>query len=152
MSPSPAVPEIPVVAPQRVRETIVAIIGAARASGWTVEAIATASGVKRDTIKGWLSDGKEPTLSKALSVAVVIGERAVNTILSLIGYGGATPLDEPDQVNPAQIVASGLADFSVIATAAVDGRIDHTERPACEEAADNLIATLLPISSAGKAS
>ena len=147
---SEAAAETPVVAPDRVRATVLAIIQGARASGWTVESLAVASGVKKDTIKGWL-EGKEPSLSKALSIAVVIGERAVNSILALIGYGGATPLDEPDEMNPALITATALAHLSTIAAAAADGRIDHTEQPACQLAADHLIATVLPLSSAGQA-
>ncbi len=144
-------PDFGVVSPDRVRNTVVAMIGAARASGWTIESIASASGVKRDTIKGWLADGKEPSLSKALSVAVVLGERAVNTVLAIIGYGGATPLDEPDTPDLHQLVAAGLGDFHVIAAAAADGRIDHTEEAPVQEAADHLIASLLPLSSARRA-
>ena len=37
-----------------------------------------------------------------------------------------------------------------IGQAAADNRIDHTERPRTTEAADNLIATIVPLSSAGR--
>jgi tellurite resistance protein len=49
------------------------------------------------------------------------------------------------------MTAAAMQHLSVIATAAADGRIDHVERPAVREAADMLIATVLPVSSHGDA-
>jgi len=117
---------------------------------WTDESLSAASGVPARSIKSYRVEGVEPSLSAALSLAVVLGAPALNAMLGAIGYV-AKPLDEPDEIRPAQIVADGLAAFSVIANAAADGRIDHTERPACRTAADALIATVLPLSSAGGA-
>ena len=37
-----------------------------------------------------------------------------------------------------------------LAACAADGRIDHTERPDCQQAADLIIATVLPLASAGQ--
>ena len=107
----------------------------------TIDAITSADPAKHRKI----------CLSTGLSLAVVLGPRAVNLMLSLIGYGGANPLDEPDDLNLRGLVATGLQAFSTIATAAADGRIDHLEAPICMEAADTLIATILPLSSAGRA-
>ncbi|WP_390549831.1 hypothetical protein [Qipengyuania sp. MTN3-11] len=96
-------------------------------------------------------EGKEPSLSNALSIACVLGARAINGVLSIIGYGGAKPLDEADEVNPNLIIASLLPHVSTIALAAADGRIDHIEKPGCTTAADQIIATVMPLSSAGAA-
>lgn len=140
-----------IVTPNRVGKEVCEVLRLARARGLTLERIADDSGVKLPTIRGWLEDGKEPSLSRALSVAVVCGEWAVNKVLALIGYGGATPLDETSQVRPSELIAEGLADFAVIARAAADGRFDHTEIEPVAQASDRIIATLIPISSAGRA-
>lgn len=49
-----------------------------------------------------------------------------------------------------QIAADAMGHLSVIARNAADGRIDHTEEAETAEAADQIIATVLPLSSAGK--
>ena len=108
------------------------------------------SGVPARAIKSYRIEGKEPPLSVALSLAVVLGEGAINSIMSLIGYV-ARPLDEPGDLCVNSLVATGLQHFSTIATAAADGRIDHTEAPLCREAADMIIATVMPLSTAGQA-
>lgn len=122
---------------------------------FTVEQIAEQSGVPIRTVRSYMandaSEVREPTLSNALSIACVLGPMAVNGVLALIGYGGAKPLDEADEMQPMAMAATALASLSTIATAAADGRIDHSERPACRQAADTIIATLLPISSVGSA-
>lgn len=146
-----AVAECAIVSPERVGEVIRVQMRIARAKGLTLADIARDSGVRLNTIRGWIEEGKEPSLSKALSVAVVLGERAVNAVLAIIGYGGACPLDEPGRVNPMRLVADCMEPFSVLARAAADGRIDHTEEEPCREAADTIIATVLPLSSAGQA-
>jgi len=84
-----------------------------------------------------------------LNLAYTLGDAAVNAVMATIQYG-AQRLDEASELNVNGIVASGLQQFSIIATAAADGRIDHQEEPACQEAADQIIATFLPLSSAGK--
>lgn len=106
--------------------------------------------MKARTIKSYRVEGKEPSLSNALSVGVVIGPRALNPILALIGYA-ARPLEDADAVQPMQIAADAMKHLSVIASAAADGRIDHIEEPACRDAADQIIATVLPLASAGRA-
>jgi hypothetical protein len=139
-----------IVGPNRVRETIQGILRSAQAAGWTDEALEAASGVKARAIKSYRVEGKEPSLSAALSLIVVLGGRGVNPVLALIGYAGR-PLDEADAIQPMMIAATAMGHLSTIATAAADGRFDHTEQPACQHAADMLIATVLPLSSAGKA-
>lgn len=134
----------------RVCELVQGILRTAKAKGWDDQQLCEQSGVPARTIKSYRIEGKEPSLSNALSLAVVLGPAALNTLLSAIGYA-ARPLDEADAISPTKVVADGLAAFSVIATAAADGRIDHIEAPMCREAADQIIATVLPLSSAGGA-
>ena len=119
---------------------------------FTAEQLANDSGVSLSAIRSYMrnDDPKEPSLSNALSIAVVLGQRAVNAILNVIGYS-AKPHEDPDALLPMQIVADAFGHFNVIVNAAADNRIDHIEEPATTAAADMLIATVLPLSSAGKA-
>jgi len=137
------------VSPDRVRVLVQGLLRSAQASGWTDETLGAAAQMKPRRIKAYRIEEKEPSLSAALSLAVVLGPSALNSLLALIGYV-ARPLDEPDALRPMQIVADGLAHFNVIAQAAADGRFDHTEMDPCRIAADGLIATVLPLSSAGR--
>jgi hypothetical protein len=146
---SDAADDAGIVSPDRVRSRVQSLLRAAQAQGWTDDTLEAATGVKSRRIKSYRVEGKEPSLSAALSIAVVLGPQALNPLLALIGYV-ARPLDEADEITPARIVADGLVHFQVIAAAAADGRIDHTEAPACQRAADQLIATVLPLASAGK--
>lgn len=143
-----AADEAGIVSPDRVRTLVQSLLRGAQQMGLTDEALEAASGIKARRIKSYRVEGKEPPLSAALSLAVALGEPAVNAVLSIIGYV-ARPIDGPNAINPAQIVADGLAKFTVIASAAADGRIDHLEAPACRDAADQIIATVLPLSSHG---
>ena len=86
----------------------------------------------------------------ALCLAYALGDDAVNAIMATISFG-ARRLGSPDELQVHAIVANGLQHFSTIATAAADGRIDHVERPLCRDAADQIIATVMPLSSAGEA-
>ncbi|TVV75569.1 hypothetical protein [Sphingomonas solaris] len=145
----PSADEASIVGRDRVRHVMQGVLRAANRD-WTDEALEAASGIKARAIKAYRVEGKEMPLSAALSLAVVLGARALNPLLATIGYV-ARPLDEAEQLHPMQIVADSLRHFSTIASAASDGRIDHTEQPSCQEAADMIIATVLPLSSAGKA-
>lgn len=112
------------------------------------------SGVNVYAIDAILSDDKgkhrRVAAEDMLSLAYTLGGNTLNILLGLIGFGGAKPLDEPDEMHPMMIAATTLAHLSTITTAAADGRIDHTEEQAVEIAADGIIATLLPLSSSGK--
>ncbi|WP_375194672.1 hypothetical protein [Sphingobium sp.] len=90
------------------------------------------------------------TAADALSFCWALGDHAVGAFMATIGYA-VRPLDGEEELQPTVLAANALAHLSVIATAAADGRIDHTELPACRDAADQLIATILPISSHGDA-
>ncbi|MEJ7933519.1 hypothetical protein WG907_04505 [Sphingobium sp. AN558] len=87
-------------------------------------------------------------MADAMSICWALGEHAVNSMAALMGFT-ARPLEAEGDLQPTMMAANALAKLSVIATAAADGRIDHSEMPACREAADALIATILPISSHG---
>lgn len=146
-----AVSDSGIVSPDRVRLFVQGLLRAAQASGWTDAALQEASGVHARTIKSYRVDGKEPSLSNALSLACVLGTNSINGMLALIGYGGAKPLDEAEEIDLHAMVADLLRHFSTIASAAADGRIDHLERPTCRVAADQIIANVMPLSSAAGA-
>ncbi len=120
---------------------------------FTRATLASESGVSVHTIDQIMSRSPEKhrrvAMEDAFSIASVLGERAVNSLLALIGYAGRR-LDDPDAMQPMLIAATAMAHLSTIATAAADGRIDHTEQPGCQEAADMIIATVLPMSSAAR--
>lgn len=121
---------------------------------FTREQLEKASGVNVHTIDALRSADpakqRRVTMADAFSLAFVLGERAVNALLALIGYGGAAPLDGQDTFNPVAATANAMGHLAVIARAAADGRIDHIEEPECQLAADALIAEVLPLSSAGR--
>ena len=145
-----SVPNALVCGHQSVCAKVQAVLRSAQAKGWTDAQLEELSGVPARTIKSYRIEGKEPGLANILSLAVVLGQSAINPLLSLIGYV-ASPMDEADDMAPAQIVADSLKALSVIALAAADGRIDHTEAPLCRDAADEMIAAVLSLSSAGGA-
>ena len=150
MASKPSLDDAPICSRDVVCLTFSGALRAAQAKGWTDASLSAASGVSARNIKAYRVEGIEPPLSAAMSLAVVLGPDAINAVLGHIGYV-ARPLDEPEAISPAQMVADGLNAFSVIASAAADGRFDHTEIPACQQAADTIIATVLPLSSAGRA-
>ena len=122
---------------------------------FTAEQLSDLSGVKVRAIRSYMDmdDGevREPSLSSALSLATVLGTEAINSILALMGYGGAKPLDEATDAHPMQDVAKVMGSFNTFVQAAADDRIDHVERPHVREATDTIIATLIPYSSMGDA-
>lgn len=147
MSGAASASESGVVGRDRVCLVVQGLLRGAQAMGWTDEALGEASQLSPRLIKSYRVEGKEPPLSSALSIGVALGKPAVNAILSLIGYTGAHPLDEPDDLHPNKIVAIAMAGLTTIATAAIDNRIDHTEKPDCRIAADSIIAAMMPLSS-----
>lgn len=116
--------------------------------------LAQASGVNVHTIDQIMSDDRAKhrriCFGDAMSIAFVLGPRAVNALLGLIGWVGR-PQDEANALNPMTIAAESMQHLAIIAAAAADGRIDHTEELPTQRAADALIATVLPLSSAGNA-
>lgn len=146
----PSVQDAPIVSQDRVRDVIRKQLDIyVNVGRHTVEELASDSGVSKHAIRSYMrNDGtKEPSLARALSLAVCIGPRAVQAIMHLIGYE-AQKLGNADEPRPMQIVADALGHFAVIGQAAADNIIDHTERPRTMEAADALIATIIPLSSA----
>ena len=133
-----------------VRDVVQKILRAAQIR-FTDEQLAAESGVSARCIKSYRVEGREPSLGNALALLLVLGRTDLNRVLDLIGYK-AVPLEEAGEMPaPGNLVASGMASLSTLATAAADGRFDHTELPACRQAADALIECVLPLSSAGAA-
>lgn len=134
----------------RVTGIIAMLLRGAQARGVHDSALSAATGIPDRTIKSYRTDGKEPSLTNALSLLAALGPDAVNAVMATIGYGGARPLGDAPAIDPRSIVADLLPHVSTLAQAAADGHFDHTETPACEAAANQIIATVLPISSAGR--
>lgn len=145
-----AADECGLVGPDRVRNVVQGVLRAAQANGWTDEALGEATGLSPRRIKSYRVEGREPSLSAALSLGVVLGPKAINPILALIGYHGQ-PLDESEREGPALAAARAMQHLGRFAVAAADNRIDHIEEPDSEEAADNVIELLVPYSSKGRA-
>jgi hypothetical protein len=123
---------------------------------YTAEQIAEMSGVPRRTILSYMAndpgEAREPTLSNALSIACVLGQGPVNSVLALIGYGGAVPLDEADdEMAPGAVVAGLVEQLHKFASAASDGRFYHIERPILRKASDEILTIVTPFSSVGAA-
>lgn len=116
---------------------------------FTRAGLAEESGVNIHTIDTILSrdPGKHRRIAAedAFCLAYCLGEIAVSALLGTIHYS-ATRRD--GQLSPRQVVAEVLPHLSTIAAAEADGRIDHTEAPACRDAADSIIATVAHLSSA----
>jgi len=145
----------PIVSDERIRDTLRRQIDRAYTidRSFTRASLASETGVNVYTLDAIMSRDpakqRRVTMEDAFSIASVLGDRAVNALLALMGYAGRR-LDDPDAMQPMLIAATAMAHLSTIATAAADGRIDHTEQPGCQEAADMIIATVLPMSSAGR--
>lgn len=132
----------------RVCAILQGVLRGAQVRGITDEALHLISGVPARTIKSYRVEGKDPSLSNALSLLSALGPDALNAVLSAVGYAGAKPLGDSDELDARKIVADVLPHISTIAQAAADGRIDHTEQSECEAAADHIIAAVLPLSKA----
>jgi hypothetical protein len=113
--------------------------------------LASDSGVSIHTIDSILSRDpakvRRVAMEDGFSLARALGDNAVQGILALIGWTGCALADEAT-LQPMLIAATAMQGLSVIATAAADGRIDHTEQHQCRDAADLIIATIRPLSSA----
>ena len=143
----------PIISDEMVREVLRKEIDRAYVGKLTSRAkLAEDSGVNVYQIDQIMSRQPEKqrrvAMGDALSIAWALGEHAANALIAMIGYA-ARPLEDGEEMQPMLMAATALSDLSIITTAAADGRIDHTEMPACREAADHIIATLIPLSSAG---
>ena len=111
--------------------------------------LAALTGIPPRTLKSYRIEGKEPSMSNALSIAVVLGENAVQSIMSIIGYS-ARPLEQSQEPCPMHLTAEAMKGLAVIASAAADGRVDHLEAPVVRENADAVIRAMAPLSSVGQ--
>lgn len=150
MADNRSVPDDDCTSDDRVAEALAGVLRRAQRENTTDEQLERLSGVKAARIKSYRLRTRSPSLGAGLVIAAALGEWAVNAVLHPVGFQGAS-LDGGCELQPMQIVADALGHLGVIGQAAADGRIDHIERPACREAADMIIATVLPLSSAGGA-
>lgn len=121
---------------------------------FTYDSLAEQSGVDVRVIRSWMSndanENREPKLSAALSVAVVLGRPAINAILAVIGFV-AEALEDQEGHQPAVDAAEMMAEVAEFAKCAATGRIDHTKEELAATAADNVIELALPYSHKGHA-
>lgn len=155
MSSDDAVRSSAITSDERIRNALRRHIRRAYDTGdFTRETLARESGVSISQIDqimaGSEAKHRRVTAEDALCLAYTLGDEAVSAFVATIRYS-AKRLDEVDQQSVHLIVATGLQHFTTIATAAADGRIDHVERPGVRDAADQIIATVMPLSSAGDA-
>lgn len=115
------------------RETLAAQSGV---NIYTLDAITSRDPAKHRSVKA----------ADMMSIAVVLGPRTVNAVLSSIGYA-ATNLDDAAAHSPALDAANMMGEVARFAKCAADNIIDHTEEPETTEAADNIISLALPYSS-----
>ena len=118
--------------------------------GFTRTSLAAESGVNLHTIDSIVSHDaakhRRIACEDALNLAYTLGEVAVSALLGCIRYTASRASSEDMQ--PAQMVAQILPHVAVIAGAAADNRIDHTEVAGCRDAADHIISIVTPLSSA----
>jgi hypothetical protein len=121
---------------------------------FTVDALAALSHIKPRSLRAYMSNDpgelREPSLSAALSIVSVLGPRAVNAVIALIGYGGAEQTDEPEGTAPGLIVAELIDATSVVARAAADGRFDHVETPGVKSARSRIILAAMALPGDGE--
>lgn len=119
---------------------------------FTRETLADESGVSISQIDqimaGDPAKHRRVTCEDAFNLAYVLGDQTVNALVGTMKYTASRPGVDP--MAPMKIAATALQGVSVIANAAADGRIDHTEALTCRDAADMIIATVTPLSSAAQ--
>jgi hypothetical protein len=137
------------------RELRVVVTWSAR---MTVEQISQASGVAVRALRSYMDNDptearEPPTSAHPIDCGRSWPAHCVNGILSLIGYGGAEPLDEPDAAEPMAIAADMMTEVAIITQAAArgKGRINHQDAPAVEKAANQIVADALKLSSIAEA-
>jgi len=115
---------------------------------FTVAALAARTGLKPRRLEMYMSEteNKEPPLSVALSILEILGPKAANDIVALIGMV-AVPLDRANAVGPAADAVTAMEEVTRFARCAIDNRIDHVEQPVATDAVDNVIELLTPYSS-----
>ena len=119
----------------------------------SVEKLSEQSGVGEYTISSWMRLDKQPAvpeLDKALSILCVLGSRDLNKVLSLIGYGGAVALDEPEPIKVHEVVPAAMPHFATVVQIAADGRVTNCEQPRWEEAHNMLVDVFLSHSSVAR--
>jgi hypothetical protein len=122
-----------------------------RGKRFSVNDVSIGTGIPERTVSSWLEthDPREPKAKHLLLLCGFFGTEWTSKVLGPVGQV-SQPIRSADAIRPADILVGVLSDLSVIGKAASDNRIDHTEEPACREAADRIIAAMVPISSVGR--
>ena len=147
----------PIVSDDRVKETLQRMLHLCVhvERRMTVGQIAEQAGLSNNCVSAYLSvrpeAQRQASLGNALSIAVVLGEKAVNQVLALIGYGGATPLEESDAADPLECAVHAMQALGEFCQCTAGHSIEHTKVERAAHAADTIIAEILPFSSAGHA-
>lgn len=154
MSDNGSVPNIGITSDEQIRKVLRRHISKALDSReFTRESLATETGVNIHTIDAIKSHDKAKhrriAAEDAFCIAYTLGGAAVNALIGTIHYT-ARRTDEVSKVAPMMMAANAMEGLAVITKAVADGWIDHTEEPACRDAADYIIASVTPLSSAGE--
>lgn len=154
MSDNGSVPNIGITSDERIRNVLRRHISKALDSReFTRESLAAETGVNIHTIDAIKTHDKAKhrriAAEDAFCIAYTLGSAAVNALIGTIHYT-AQHADERVEVAPMLMAANAMTGLAVITKAVADGRIDHTEAHECRDAADMIIASVMPLSSAGE--
>lgn len=155
MSADESVLEFPLLSPEaadaHVFRCLSLLIG--RGKRFSVNDVHIGTGIPARTISSWLAAGEDRREPKAHHLLLLFGFFGIEFSSKVLGQVGqiARHIDPADSMKPAQIVGEVLSALAVLGQAATDNRIDHTEAPACRDAADRIIAAVVPLSSVARA-
>lgn len=122
----------------------------ARIDGYTDDRLEALTGISVRTLRSYRCEGKEPSLTNALLLWYVLGPKYSDPVLSLLDCRLVLIEEHDLRLEMSRITSQGLEAFAIIAKAAADGRIDHTEAPAVQDAANELIRLCLGLAHGGK--
>ena len=135
---------------ENITERLANALTRARLDWYDEERLEELTGIKARTIRSYRCESKEPSLSTALKLWFVLGPKYSDPVLKLLGCRLVLIEEHDMRQDMARITSEGLEAFAVIAKAAADGRIDHTELPGVQDACDQLIRLLLPLAKMGQ--
>lgn len=122
-----------------------------RGRRYSVEDIAIGTGIPGSTIAKWLTPDplqrRRPKGSHLLVIRQYIGVEFTNKELEAIGQGGRAL--HAEEGSPGLVMAHLTRDLAQIAGCGVSGSWNHTHERDLEEAADDAITILTPLSSRG---
>jgi len=140
---------LPDAAENHIYRCISLLIG--RGRKYSVADVAFSTGIPERTVASWIAteDRRQPKAGPLLVLCGFLGPDFTSKLIGQVGQV-AQHIDNAGSRRPNEIVRDVLSSLAVIGEAASDGRIDHTEAPACREAADRIIAAVVSLSSVGQ--